>query len=77
MRRALRDCALYGISPSGTDPAEDGLEPALRWDSELAQVKLLQPGESTGYGCAADRATASIGIGIVPGSGTRTASGGA
>ena len=42
--------ALYGISPFGTDPAEDGLEPALRWDSELAQVKLLQPGESTGYG---------------------------
>jgi alanine racemase len=42
--------ALYGISPFGTDPAEDGLEPALRWDSELAQVKLVQPGESTGYG---------------------------
>jgi alanine racemase len=42
--------ALYGISPFGTDPAEDGLEPALRWDSELAQVKLLQPGDSTGYG---------------------------
>ena len=42
--------ALYGISPFGTDPTEDGLEPALRWDSELAQVKLLQPGESTGYG---------------------------
>ena len=42
--------AVYGISPFGTDPAEDGLEPALRWDSELAQVKLLQPGESTGYG---------------------------
>jgi alanine racemase len=42
--------ALYGISPFGTDPAEDGLEPALRWDSELAQVRQLQPGESTGYG---------------------------
>jgi alanine racemase len=42
--------ALYGISPFGTDPAEDQLEPALRWDSKLAQVKLLQPGESTGYG---------------------------
>jgi alanine racemase len=41
--------ALYGISPFGTDPAEDGLEPALRWDSELAQVRQLQPGESTGY----------------------------
>jgi alanine racemase len=42
--------ALYGVSPFGTDPAHDGLEPALRWESELAQVKLLQTGESTGYG---------------------------
>ncbi|HEX4930384.1 MAG TPA: alanine racemase C-terminal domain-containing protein, partial [Gaiellaceae bacterium] len=42
--------ALYGISPFGTDPAEDGLEPALRWDSQLAQVRLLQTGQSTGYG---------------------------
>ena len=42
--------ALYGVSPFGTDPGEDGLEPALRWESHLAQVRLLQPGESTGYG---------------------------
>ena len=42
--------ALYGLSPFGTDPAENGLEPALRWESELAQVKLLAPAESTGYG---------------------------
>jgi alanine racemase len=42
--------ALYGISPSGSDPAEDGLEPALRWESSLALVKRLAPGESTGYG---------------------------
>ncbi|MDX6503348.1 MAG: alanine racemase [Gaiellaceae bacterium] len=42
--------ALYGLSPFGQDPALDGLEPALRWESHLAQVKLLQPGESTGYG---------------------------
>jgi len=42
--------AVYGLSPFGEDPAADGLEPALRWESELAQVKLLQPGESTGYG---------------------------
>jgi alanine racemase len=57
--------ALYGISPFGTDPAEDGLEPALRWDSELAQVRQLQPGESTGYGrrFVAERPTW---IGIVP-----------
>ena len=57
--------ALYGISPFGTDAAEDGLEPALRWESELAQVKLLQPGESTGYGrrFVAERPTW---VGIVP-----------
>jgi alanine racemase len=42
--------ALYGISPFNTDPAEDGLRPALSWRSRLARVFLLQPGESTGYG---------------------------
>jgi alanine racemase len=42
--------ALYGISPFEADPAEDGLRPALSWRSRLAQVRLLQPGESTGYG---------------------------
>jgi alanine racemase len=57
--------ALYGISPFGTDPGDDGLEPALRWESQLAQVRLLQPGESTGYGrrFVAERPTW---IGIVP-----------
>jgi alanine racemase len=57
--------ALYGISPFGTDPAEDGLRPALSWRSRLAQVRLLQPGESTGYGrrFVAERPTW---IGIVP-----------
>jgi len=42
--------ALYGLSPFMEDPAVDGLEPALSWRSYLAQVKQLQPGESTGYG---------------------------
>ncbi len=42
--------ALYGISPFDTDPAEDGLRPALSWRSHIAQVRQLQPGESTGYG---------------------------
>jgi alanine racemase len=42
--------ALYGISPFDTDPTEDGLRPALSWRSRIAQVRLLQPGESTGYG---------------------------
>ena len=42
--------ALYGLSPFGEDPAVDGLEPALLWRSELAQVKQLPAGASTGYG---------------------------
>jgi alanine racemase len=42
--------ALYGLSPFGTDPADDGLEPVLRWRSRIAQVKQLRPGGSTGYG---------------------------
>ncbi|HEY7692220.1 MAG TPA: alanine racemase [Gaiellaceae bacterium] len=57
--------ALYGLSPFGADPADDGLEPVLGWRSELAQVKLLDVGESTGYGrrFVAERPTW---IGIVP-----------
>jgi alanine racemase len=42
--------AVYGLSPFGEDPARDGLEPALRWESHLARVLQLAPGESTGYG---------------------------
>jgi alanine racemase len=42
--------ALYGLSPFGTDPFADGLEPVLTWTSEVAQSKLLRAGESTGYG---------------------------
>jgi alanine racemase len=57
--------ALYGLSPFGTDPAEDGLEPVLSWTSHLAQSRLLRAGESTGYGrrFVAERDTW---IGIVP-----------
>jgi alanine racemase len=57
--------AIYGLSPFGGDPSEDGLEPALHWRSRLAQVRLLGAGESTGYGrrFVAERPTW---IGIVP-----------
>jgi len=57
--------ALYGLSPFGTDPAEDGLEPVLSWRTELARVLVLRAGESTGYGrrFIAERDTW---IGIVP-----------
>jgi alanine racemase len=57
--------ALYGLSPFGAEPADDGLEPALTWRSYLAQVKRLEAGQSTGYGrrFVAERPTW---IGIVP-----------
>jgi len=57
--------ALYGLSPFGEDPAADGLEPAMRWRSHLAQVKRLAVGESTGYG-RRFVAQASTWIGLVP-----------
>src|SRR5438105_7269032 len=57
--------ALYGLSPFGVDPAAEGLEPARRWEGYLAQVKHLEPGESTGYG-RRYVAQAPTWIGLVP-----------
>jgi alanine racemase len=57
--------ALYGLSPFGTDPAADGLAPVLSWRSELAQVKRLEAGQSTGYG-RRFVAVAETWIGLVP-----------
>ena len=57
--------ALYGIDPFGHDASAQGLRPALRWESEVALVKRLAPGEGTGYGrrFVAERETW---LGIVP-----------
>jgi alanine racemase len=57
--------AVYGLSPFGDDASSDGLEPVLRWESYLAQVKLLRRGDGTGYGrrYVAERDTW---IGLVP-----------
>ncbi len=57
--------ALYGLSPFGEDPADDGLEPVLSWQTEISRCRLLRTGESTGYGrlFVADRDTW---IGILP-----------
>jgi len=57
--------ALYGLSPFGSDPADDDIRPVLSWRSELAEVRRLAPGESTGYG----RRFVAVGetwIGLVP-----------
>ena len=57
--------ALYGLSPFGSDPADDGLLPVLSWRTEISLSKLLRAGESTGYGrrFVAERDTW---IGIIP-----------
>jgi alanine racemase len=57
--------ALYGVSPFGDDGASLGLRPALGWRSELSHVRLLGPGESTGYG-RRFVATEPTWIGLVP-----------
>ena len=57
--------AVYGLSPFGEDPAHEGLEPALTWQSHVARVLRLEPGEGTGYG-QAYVASESGWIGIVP-----------
>jgi alanine racemase len=57
--------AVYGLSPFGGDPREEGLEPALRWKSHLARVLRLEPAEGTGYG-RTYVASEPVWIGIVP-----------
>ncbi len=43
--------ALYGLSPSPDLPiGELGLQPALTWKTQVAQVHELEAGESVGYG---------------------------
>lgn len=57
--------AIYGLSPFQGDAAADGLRPALRLTSYLADIKPLQEGDSVGYGRSfmADRETH---LGIIP-----------
>ena len=57
--------ALYGVDPLGADATRFGLRPALQWESEVAQVRRLGPGESTGYG-RLFVATEETWLGIVP-----------
>ena len=57
--------AVYGISPFGVDEPVEGLRPALRWESNVALVKTLAVGESTGYG-RRFMAESPTRIGIVP-----------
>jgi len=42
--------AVYGLDPFQRDPAERGLEPALRLDSWVAALRRFEPGDGAGYG---------------------------
>jgi alanine racemase len=42
--------AIYGLDPFGSNPVEQGLEPALELRSYVADVKRFEPGDSAGYG---------------------------
>jgi alanine racemase len=57
--------AIYGLSPFQGDAGADGLMPALRLSSYLADVKPVQEGDAVGYGrtFTADRDTH---IGVIP-----------
>jgi alanine racemase len=57
--------ALYGCSPFGHEPEQDGLRPAMSLVSHLASVKRIQSRESVGYG-RTFRAARGTRIGVVP-----------
>lgn len=42
--------AIYGLDPFHANPADHGLEPALRLTSYVAEVKRARSGDSVGYG---------------------------
>lgn len=42
--------ALYGLEPTKSVPLLRGFQPALTWKTRLAQVKVIPPGHSVGYG---------------------------
>ena len=42
--------ALYGLAPSNDDPFRDDLRPAMHLSSYVAGVRVVQPGDSVGYG---------------------------
>ena len=42
--------AVYGLAPSNDDPFKDGLRPAMKLSSYVAAVRVVEPGESVGYG---------------------------
>jgi alanine racemase len=42
--------AMYGLAPGNDDPFKDDLHPAMKLTSYVAGVRVVDPGESVGYG---------------------------
>jgi alanine racemase len=42
--------AVYGLDPFGSDPANQGLSPAIEWRSVIGRLSRFAPGDSAGYG---------------------------
>src|SRR5439155_20997256 len=57
--------AVYGLDPFHRDPSERRLEPALAFESYVADVKSMRAGDSAGYG-RAWTATGDTHIAVVP-----------
>lgn len=57
--------AIYGLSPFQGDAGADGLRPALKLSSYVANRKRLSEGDSVGYGCTWT-APAATDIALVP-----------
>lgn len=57
--------AIYGMDPFQSDPAEQGLEPALELRSYVADVKRFPKGTSAGYG-RTWRAERDTWVGVLP-----------
>jgi len=57
--------AMYGLAPANDDPFKHDLRPAMKLSSYVAGVRVVQPGDSVGYG-RRFVADAPARIGIVP-----------
>lgn len=42
--------AMYGLAPSPNVPLPAGIQPAVQWKTQVAQVRCLPPGAYVGYG---------------------------
>ena len=40
----------YGVWPTANPPEQNLLQPVLRWETRISQVRELEPGSSVGYG---------------------------